>query len=54
MARPKKDGIAVTVNLERSIWQRLDDFSKDFGQSKTVAIERALDKYLKSYEDDGA
>lgn len=49
MARPTKPHHSVTVRLEESIYQRLNEFCEDSGQPKTVAIERALVMYIKDY-----
>ena len=50
MARPKKDGTYLNVCIESSIYNRLTDFCEEAGQSKTVAVERALTEYLDNYE----
>lgn len=49
MARPKKPHHAVTVRLEQNIFEQLKQFCDDSGQSKTVAIERALAMYMADY-----
>lgn len=46
MARPKKDAKYLNVYIERSIYEKFDDFCKTVGQSKTVATERALTLYM--------
>ncbi len=50
MARPKKNGTYLNVCIETEIYKRLDGFCVDAGQSKTVAVERALTAYLNDYE----
>ena len=50
MARPKKNGTYLNVCIETSIYERLEAFCDDAGQSKTVAVERALGAYLDDYE----
>ncbi len=50
MARPKKNGTYLNVCIETSIYDRLELFCDDSGQSKTVAVERALSSYLDDYE----
>ena len=47
MARPKKP---ITVRIEQNIFDRLNQFCNDSGQSKTVAIERALQMYMDDYD----
>ena len=51
MAKPKKNGTYLNVCIESSIYDRLNRFSEDAGQAKTVAVERALTAYLDDYEE---
>lgn len=50
MARPKKNGTYLNVCIETPIYERLEVFCEDAGQTKTVAVERALMLYLEDYE----
>lgn len=50
MARPKKNGKYLNVCIEAGIYDSLEQFCDDAGQTKTVAVERALMEYLESYE----
>lgn len=50
MARPKKNGKYINVCIDAPIYTRLEAMCEDSGQSKTVAVERALIAYLDSYE----
>lgn len=50
MARPKKNGTYLNVCIETPIYERLVEICEDAGQSKTVAVERALTAYLDDYE----
>ena len=50
MARPRKDAKYLNVYIERDIHERFDEFCKKFGQSKTVATERALSLYMDEME----
>ena len=50
MAKPKKNGTYLNVCIDSAIYERLDRFSEDAGQAKTVAVERALTAYLDDYE----
>ena len=52
MPREKKDGKSMTVYIDKAIFDRLDTFSKDSGQSKSGAVERALAAYLDKYYED--
>ncbi len=51
MARPKKNGTYLNVCIETFIYDRLKGFCAESGQSKTVAVERALIAYLDDYEE---
>lgn len=49
MARPRKESHPITVRLEQKIFDSLNDYCDKSGQSKTVAIERALQMYIGDY-----
>lgn len=49
MARTKKDGRYVNYDIEREIYEKLEKYCEEVGQTKTVAIERILTKYLDNY-----
>ena len=49
MARPKKNGKYLNVCIEANIYDNLEQFCDDAGQTKTVAVERALTEYLDNY-----
>lgn len=51
MAKPKKNGTYLNVRIESSIYERLEALCDDAGQTKTVAVERALNAYLDNYEE---
>ena len=51
MARPKKNGTYLNVCIETPIYERLEKLCEDTGQTKTVAVERALNLYLDDYEE---
>ena len=46
MAREKKDGRHINLYIQREIIEMLEQYCEEAGQTKTVAIERALKKYL--------
>lgn len=50
MARPKKDGTYLNVCIKTPIYKRLEKLCEDAGQTKTIAVERALCAYLDDYE----
>ncbi|MBQ9611257.1 MAG: ribbon-helix-helix protein, CopG family [Oscillospiraceae bacterium] len=49
MARQKKNGTYLNVCIETPIYEKLEALCKDAGQTKTVAVERALTAYLDDY-----
>lgn len=51
MERPKKNGTYLNVCIETPIYERLENFCKDAGHTKTVAVERALISYFDEYEE---
>lgn len=51
MARPKKNGTYLNVCIGTPIYERLEALCNDAGQTKTVAVERALLLYLDDYEE---
>lgn len=50
MARPKKNGTYLNVCIETTIYEKLEELCNEAGQSKTVAVERALTEYLENYQ----
>lgn len=46
MPREKKDAKAFGCKFDREIFERLEEFCSLSGQSKTLVVERAVDKYL--------
>lgn len=50
MARSKKDGTYLNVCIETSIYKRLEEICEEAGQTKTVAVERALKSYFDEYD----
>lgn len=51
MGRPKKNGTYLNICIETPIYHRLETLCQDAGQTKTVAVERALIAYLDDYEE---
>ncbi len=51
MARQKKNGTYLNVCIDKPIYERLEVLCEDAGQTKTVAVERALTAYLVEYEE---
>ena len=52
MAREKKENVPVSIRMEKQTYDRLVKFCEESGQPKTLAIERAVNLYVKAYEDE--
>ncbi len=50
-SKDKKNGTYLNVCIETPIYERLENFCKDAGHTKTVAVERALISYFDEYEE---
>lgn len=50
MGRPKKDHHPVTIRMEQELYERMNDFCERSGQTKTVALERAIKEYIDNYD----
>ena len=46
MPRKKKDSRNFTCKFDREIFERLEEFCQLSGQSNTIVVERAVQKYL--------
>ena len=51
MARPKMNGTYLNVCIETPIFERLEKLCENAGQTKTAAVERALNLYLNDHEE---
>ena len=49
MARPKKNGKYLNVCIQEEIYKKLENFCLEAGQTKTIAVERALAQYIENY-----
>lgn len=49
MPRAKKDNVPISIRMDKTIAEKLNQFCKESGQSKTVAIERAVEMYVDDY-----
>ena len=52
MPRIKKEGKFVNIFMDNKVYQRLVAHCDKTGQSKTIAIERAIVEYTKKKADD--
>ena len=50
MAKKIKESHPFSIRMDKAIFERLNEFCEKAGQSKTVAIERAVDRYIDEYE----
>ncbi len=51
MVREKKDSRAFSIRMDSGTFERLEKYCEEAGQTKTVAIERAINQYIDDYED---
>lgn len=51
MARQKKDAHTITIKMDSQVYNQLEQFCDESGQTKTMAIERILGRYFKGYFD---
>ncbi len=51
MARPKtRDTQSITIRMDAKLFDRLTDYCERSGQTKTVAVERALSMFIDDYD----
>ena len=50
MPREKKDGLYINYYLDRKIYDKLDAYAKEKGQTVTMALERILEKFFTEEE----
>ena len=49
MPRPKKESKVLNIKLSVPVYDKLDEFCAESGQTKTLAVERFLNKCLDEY-----
>lgn len=49
MGKQKKDGKSLNCVIEREVFEQLEDYCNEVGQTKTLAVERILKQYFKDY-----
>ena len=47
--KKKKDNYPLSLRIEKNVYDRLTQYCEDSGQTKTLAIERALMVYIDEY-----
>ena len=50
MVKQKKDSKPMSLRMDSATFNRLQSYCNQSGQSKTVAIERAVNKYIDEYD----
>ena len=50
MPREKKDGRYINYYIDRKIYDKLDAYAKEKGQTATMALERILEKFFTEEE----
>ena len=51
MSREKKDGRYINYYIDRKIYDKLNAYAKDKGQTVTMALERILEKFFAEEEE---
>ena len=51
MPREKKDGRYINYYIDRKIYDKLNAYAKDKGQTVTMALERILEKFFAEEEE---
>jgi predicted DNA-binding protein len=49
MGRPRKNGTYLNVCIDKNIYKQLEEICEEAGQTKTIAVERAIMAYLADY-----
>ena len=50
MPKKTKESKPFSIRMDKSTFDRLEAFCEDSGQSKTLAIERAINMYINDYD----
>ena len=51
MARAKKDGISINYFINSELKEKLDAYCEEVGQTRTIVIERALERTFREHEE---
>ena len=49
MPREKKNNHPVTIRMEPSVYNKLEEYCRETGLTKTVSIEKAVEMYIADY-----
>lgn len=50
MPRKKKEGKFLNIKLCADVYDRLENYSEELGQTKTIAVERILREHFDRYD----
>ena len=50
MAKAKKNGTYLNVCIDAKTYEALSELCKEAGQTKTIAVERAISDYINIYK----
>lgn len=50
MSRQKKEYIPLNAKIDANVMTRFNRYCDEVGQTKTLAVERILDAFLREYE----
>ena len=51
MAKKTKESKPFSIRMDKSTFDRLEVFCNEAGQSKTLAVERAINAYIDDYDE---
>ena len=49
MPREKKNNHPITIRMESSVYNKLEEYCRETGLTKTVSIEKAVEMYIADY-----
>lgn len=49
MPRERKESIPISIKMDKQTYEKLVSYCSDAGQTRTLAIERAVQLYVNSY-----
>lgn len=50
MSKQKKDGKSLNCVISRAVFEQLEKYCEEVGQTKTTAVERILKQFLNEHE----
>ena len=52
--RPKKDNKTITIRMATPVFNMLNEYCDESGLTKTMTIEKAVERYIKEQKKDAA